>query len=279
MRKYLELPLACIAIAALPMLASAQTECPGDLQSLAGGQVYFNDGGTLKPFSLASLPPREFQRVRLFYVVRTSTDRSGVIVIKSARIGAATDASARDVKLVRRSATSVCGSVPQGYAGHVARAAYQEYHDLGKESGGSLNQDVLGRLKRFHTAYEASSGDPKSCRTTDTKLGPDGFYEKWNNRSQFSFDTGIVDTGHDPAIYQIASGIVTTGFSWIIPSAIAGPDRISNRYVEIKRYSTSGGVACIPFTMSIRGAGQVLRVNDIEGRRSNVKEYRIGDLN
>jgi hypothetical protein len=36
--------------------------------------------------------------------------------------------------------------------------------------------------------------------------------------------------------------------------------------VEIRRYKTDQGFACIPFSLSMRGAEQVLRINDLEGR-------------
>src|SRR4051794_19837048 len=87
MRKAFAFSLLCVAIAGQPA-QSAMAACPADLSSLVGGQVYFDDGGTSKPFVLASVPPTESRTMNLFYVVRAAQNRSGVIIIKLASVGA-----------------------------------------------------------------------------------------------------------------------------------------------------------------------------------------------
>lgn len=280
MKGLFALPLAGVVVVTQPCLPSAREICPSDLSALRGGQVYvLNDANLPIPFSNAQLRDDE-RTLDLFYVVRSSVDRQGAIVIKWAAIGKAINGRHDRVKLVRKDPVATACSTASIYPGSwsVKTAAYADYHDLGKESGPNLTSQAKESLGRFHTSY--GTDGPTGCRATDTKMGADGFYEKRNNRSQFSFDTTVVDNGHDSPIYQIGAGAVAWTWNLVVTPAIADTDKRLDQYVEIKRYRTQQGFACIPFSMTIRGTRQLLRVNDLEAREAGTRarEFRAEEI-
>ncbi len=228
----------------------------------------------------------------LYFVVKTAgDDRAGAIVVKTARLGPQLDSDRPDYGrvLMRRSAAgSSCGS-RRPYLNSVSAVAYQAYHDLGYDHGEVLERldggiSNLDNLKRFHTGYDATdyaSRDQK-CRRTDDKKRYDGGFEARNNRSQFSFVPDIVDHGISGAFSQATSGGLRWVASLIVAPASATRENLRERRVEIKPYQTTAGIACIPVTLDVRGATQVIRINDLDRRKligydfGRVKEFRLG---
>jgi hypothetical protein len=274
-------PLACVSAFATPV-------CPFDGSALAGGQVYYVDGKQVVALSATTLlEGGERKRFDLYYVVRSgATDRSGLIVVKSARFGTALaddDPKSDSVSLRRLEASRQCDPDKGSFRGSVSNGAYGEYHDYGQDNGNYLRAGEGGvtakqKLQKFHTKYVA--GFDRACRSSDAKTRNDGSYEARSNRSQFSFDTDIVDHGFNPAIYNVASQTFTAGWQFLFPTAYAEPQtKLRERRVEIKRYRTANGHACVPFSIEVRGPVQVLRVNDLEASRTDNyahSEFRLG---
>lgn len=293
MKKSLVCGMAGLAILQYPALvAHAQPMCPSDLSSLRGGQVYFyDDKGNFTPLSSASpLEASDRTSVALFYIINASGfDRSGAIVIKSARYGQARNDDVPEggrVRLERRERGGRCDPQKSTFSGSVSTQAYHEYHDLGQDKGDYLSANgrtALNTLKAFHISYETQRGDNNDnktgCRQTDSKLTPNGDYEARSNRSQFSFDTNIVDFGFSTAAYNISRNFVVSVREFVVTPAQAAPEQLRERYVEIKSYRTTSGMACLPFTLDLRAPAQMLRVNDIEGRDltgTRRQEFRVG---
>jgi hypothetical protein len=284
--------LAVLQVSALA--AQAQPPCPSDLSPLTDGLVYFYQGKKFIPLDSASpLQGRTRVQISLYYIINTrGAERSGVVVVKTARFGLAADDDTPEqgrVGLERQDGANRCAPSKGPYSGSVSTQAYHQYHDLGEDSGGYLDGmdegskgdaepkklQTLTKLQRFHTAYETKSG----CRNTDDKVGPDGYWEARNNRSQFSFDPNRVDYGLHVAAYNIAQNYVEAGWSLFVTTAQAGEMQLRERRVEIKAYNTRNGLACIPFTIAVRGSMQMLRVNDLESRdaaNNRNPEFRTG---
>jgi hypothetical protein len=267
--------------------ASPQPLCPSDLSPFSAGGVFLYQGQTIVQLTAATaLEGRNRTALNLFYVVNASpVDRRGIIVIKTARYGVAinndTPPNGR-VRLERRDGRNTCKGSRPAYSGSVSTEAYGEYHDLGQDHGTYLDAldhggTALQALTSFHTAYETST----NCRNTDDKVDANNVYEARNNRSQFSFDQDRVDFGLQPAIYNIASNAITPIWTFFFPPALAGAGefQLREKRVEIKPYATKNGLACVPFSLAVRGSAQMLRVNDLEARdgyNNRVKELRLG---
>jgi hypothetical protein len=277
-------------------LASPIYSCAVSPEKLSDGLLYTFDGESMTPLKSSSPLEGEARTSKtLFFVVKTfGEERAGAIVIKTARVGPALSQDRPfygRVQLKRRSAPSSCNAT-SGYSGSVSTQAYEAYHDLGHDHGDRLDRSEdgtvpLDALKRFHTTYEASdysSPGNSRCRATDDKFGLDGVYEARNNRSQFSFTTGIVDHGIEGAFYRDAvKGPVIWVASQIFSPVFAEEPGLRERRVEIKPYQTAGGIACIPIRIYPRGKSQILRINDLDRRRlvgydsGRVKEFRLED--
>jgi hypothetical protein len=265
--------------------ATAQQGCPFDASSLAGGQVYYLNGTAVTQLANTSLLEGSQRKpINLYYVVRPAGgERKGAVVVKSARLGVplGDDAPPRDrVGLKRDEASYKCDAQKvRGFSASITTGAYSEYHDYAQESGEYLDKYEEGVqaskvLAQFHTLYETTSG----CRGTNALKRQDGRYEARNNRSQFSFDINTVDNGYSSAVYYIVANAADRARSFILPSAFADAPKLRERKVEIKHYQTSGGYACIPFRIDVRGKNQVVRVNDLEASRMywETPEFRIG---
>ena len=178
------------------------------------------------------------------------------------------------VGLKRLEASTRCDPGKGSFVGSVSTRAYSEYHDYGQDKGSYLRGvedgvDAKQKLRKFHTAYVGVDGE---CRRSDDKRF-DGAYEARSNRSQFSFDTDIVDYGFNGAVYNIATRTVRTGLGFLVPPAYADTQtKLRERRVEIRRYRTKTGYACVPFSIEVRAPAQSLRVNDLDAR----SEFRFG---
>jgi hypothetical protein len=275
-------PLAAFAAAAKPA-------CPFDAALVEGGRVYYMDGARAVALAdTALIEGQQRKPINLYYVVKAAPgERSGALVVKSARLGVPLkddDPRFDRVALQRLEASRKCDPNKPPFVGSVSTRAYSEYHDYGQDNGDYLGADEGGatarqQLQKFHTSYERIDG---ICRATDAKTRSDESYEARSNRSQFSFDIDVVDNGFQGAVYHIAAQKLTALWSVFVPSAYADPqNKLRERRVEIKHYRTEGGVACVAFTIGVRGPAQVLRVNDLEGRGVNSDaraEYRLGPM-
>ncbi len=276
---------ALVTVQAVCQSALAQPGCPFDASSLQGGQVYYLDG--TKPTQLTSasfLEGPQRKPINLYYVVKTlAGERKGALVVKSARLGVPQndDEPPLDRVGLKRDEVSRRCDVRRvtGFKGSVTTRAYSEYHDLAKESGEYLNKfenGVRAReiLRQFHTSYETMT----DCRATDDLYRADGRYEARSNRAQFSFDVDTVDIGYSSGTSYVVAQSLDRVRSFIFPSAFAESPKLRERKVEIKHYQTTNGYACIPLQIDVRGAEQVVRVNDLEASRSYLDkpEFRIG---
>jgi hypothetical protein len=278
-------PASVIVLQCCCAAAVAQQKCPFDASNLVGNQVYFFDGHNGQPLADSSTLEGRIRSVTtLYYVVRTQPDRGGAIVIKSARFGTVRpddDPSAERVALSRQDLSPRCDPKKLPFSGSVLTKAYREYHDRGQDSGWYLGtpdengQTGQNKLAQFHVSYETTD---KACNHTAAKTNPDGTYNARSNRSQFSFDTGIVDEGFSSVTYMILADLGRAAGSYILPAYAEPEKKLREHRVEIKLYRTSGGYACIPFKIQTRGTAQVLRVNDLEYPRFAIglTEWRVG---
>ena len=196
------------------------------------------------------------------YVVRPwFSERAGVVVIKTARVRPSlSDRHLGSITLVRneKSGDPQCTSGAFGQR-QVSVQAYEDYHGRGYWESKALDAVVEGKetnasiIKVFHSKYKTA----KSCRSSDELNDPNNVFEYRNNRSQFSYDTKVVDNGWSTA--------TTTLLMSVIPTALAAPPRLRDQRTEIRHYKTGAAEPqCIRFQVSASGPDQVLRVNDLE---------------
>lgn len=279
--------LAC-GILMSSLLPNAAAACSFPIQGLAGGQIYYLDAKKKpQPLTAASTLVRNKRaKIDLYYVINTGfADRSGVVVIKSARFGNPLDDDRplqNRVTVTRNFKGGTCDPDKREYFGEISSKAYSAYHDAGKDRGDELSEielqsSALAKLKQFHYRYEISG--PAKCHDTDAMRRPDGTYESRSNRSQFAFDTDIVDRGYGFFLVAGLGEVVARGASFLVTPAFALPPKLMERKVELKAYQTRNGLACVPVSIQVRGPEQILRVVDLEGRTSDgsrPNELRFG---
>ena len=201
------------------------------------------------------------------YVVKDSfTERVGVVVVKTARWAPSRNASRLGaVRLVRNNSFPDPKCTSAAFpASNVSARAYEDYHGKGflesrsldsRADDGGPTESNRKVIERFHSKYLTARG----CRSSDSTTY-DGF-EYRNNRSQFSYDTSVVDNGWSYATTNLALSL--------IPAALAAPSRLLQQRTEIHHYKvTPSRPTCIMFDLDSAAADQVLRINDIEDRNS-----------
>jgi hypothetical protein len=209
------------------------------------------------------------QNIALAYVVRERFrgDRSGALVIKS---GVYTQPvrpvdRARDkVLLVRReTATDPECPTPRRFPSTlVSGKGYEDYHAYELTETEELRSE-LPVLETFHIRYRRGG---RCIGSTNDLRKENGI----TNRSQFSFDTRIVDTGP-------GTGVRVSLFGG--RRAYAQPPGVLRRQTEIKHYRTVNGVQCLRFEVLASGDERnFLRVNDLEARRDPPSTRRIGEF-
>lgn len=275
--------LAFVLTISVSYASNAAPVCPAKASELpAGIYVRQNDTGV----SLSAMEQFEQstrRSVDLFYVIRTIGERAGAVIVKKARFGALLEDDAPpsgQVNLARNSSSTDCPGLRPTYSGRVSIQAYEDYHGHGRESSAALSEtsglgSARDELKAFHTSYRTRNG----CRETDSKYGPDGSYIARNNRSQFSFDTNVVDIGMPEPAFDIASRAASRIVSYVItPVGASEAARLRERAVELMPYQTTNGFACVAFTLDGRLPKQMLRVNDLEGPQieGRPREVRLG---
>jgi hypothetical protein len=265
-----------VAAALLTMVSSASADnacndVSKDTSTLKNGELYAKaSGGWVLFDSLPALNLRSATIVHFAYVIRPSdgSNRTGVLIIKSNRPANAADkdSSTKRVLLIRRGVTGdpECKDTEQpkpfpDNGAYVSTDAYVDYHDYPAPDTPALRASTdptYGRpdgktLQDFHFAYH--SYWKNACIRTDA-TGYDGILSSWNsNRAQFSFDGTVVARG----------SYTEVGLFWSAPSPFAG--QADNR-TDVKKYATSGSLACVKFAIPIDSTNYTIRVNDLEGR-------------
>jgi hypothetical protein len=250
-----------------PTVALSPYPCSSSLlasfkDQLKDGQLYYFTGSKwtqIQPTDYQTLPPGQYT---FTYVVLAPlpTGRAGVLVIKSGRY-LSPDRPAptgKSVLMIRTDSkftkTKECPRATAHFEPNgerVAAKSYDGYHDYGYQ--GEAND--MEKIGRFHVDYENAS---QQCVATDASTSDKTFPGFWrSNRSQFSFDDGIVDGG-------MGWQIVNAGQS-LIGSANAAYGRFAQRQVEIRRYDADGQQpACLAISVSLSGPNHFLSVNDLE---------------
>jgi hypothetical protein len=169
--------------------------------------------------------------------------RHGTIVIKTGTRVAAEDTS--DKVTLKRTEGNSCNGGRAFEGGAVAGRLYDRYHDYSYSAG-----DEARVLDAFHTRYPGRNG----CTASNDDSSDSFFRLRWqSNRSQFSFDPGVVERGQ---YSQFADQFVPT-------RALASGLR--SRRVEMRRYAMKETPVCIEFRAELR-PGTFVRVVDLERR-------------
>lgn len=197
--------------------------------------------------------------------------RTGVVAIKTATLLRARNAwKPSTVRLVRNESSNDSCSSQAFKGGSVPARAYEDYHGKGRTESRALDavddEWMISNSKviqQFHSGYSATAS--ARCRRSDA-IDYIGF-EYRNNRSQFSFDTRVVDSGWSYAFTNVLSSLAPEAIGAALP-------KLANQRTEIRHYSISSATpTCIRFDLDASGPDQVLRVNDVESRSGMSRDY------
>jgi hypothetical protein len=146
-----------------------------------------------------------------------------------------------------------CGSVPLFTSRDVAARSYDDYHD-GALRVADPDQTTL---KTFHYTYAGRDG--RCRRTDDIRQDSRTPVDRRSNRSQFSFDPDIVANG---TASQVASLFAPS-------SALASSERLADQRVGLQAYRAEPGLpTCVRFTLKVPARAAFVRINDLEGLKS-----------
>ena len=257
-----------------------------NLDKFSNRDLYYlaSTSNTWKTFSSFADPELSGrQSISFVYVARPGPfdDRqSGVLIIKSGHLvqvqsntqshseSERPHRAADSVRLVRRIAggDEGCRADSDFKSRPISGSAYDLYHDQRYTIEGATKIEAeRTSLRQFHIEYKVSRGS-KHCLTTDNARKPIG--DSPANRSQFSFDPGIVSNGYQEGVVTVAENV----FSWFPPPAIAAPPpaKLMRRRTEIIRYQMDPAIkaACVRFDLQVSGPDQYLRINDLDARKS-----------
>jgi hypothetical protein len=213
---------------------------------------------------------------RLIYVTKelfANEPRSGAIVVKTARTiasGAIDPAPIRkriNLNRLRQEEFETCQRSRDlsSFQGSVSALEYDWHHDYGYDA--SNNNDGY-RLTQFHTGY---AGRRDRCKETDNTTFDAPLRWDWrSNRSQFSFDQGVVSGGFNS---QIMAGLHVRG------AEAVGSVGLADQRVDIIKYRTNAqNMACIPVRVKLTGANFFIRINDLEGAPGGTRLIRADEL-
>jgi hypothetical protein len=247
------------------------------MSDFAAQELFYRDPETgtwaAVPDGGLSLSAREAQ---LIYVTREffqDESRSGAIVVKTGR---KIDSSEKDpeparkqIKLDRAKQAefdSCRGREPSSFQGPVSALEYDRYHDYGYDA---LDNEDGRSLTQFHTRYVSRSGRCDAATDSTTFDAP----LRWDwrsNRSQFSFDPGVVSGGFHS---QIMAGLSIRG------AAAVGSVGLADQRVAIIKYRTNAQkMACIALRVKPTGKNFFIRVNDLEGAPKGSRLIRADEL-
>jgi hypothetical protein len=228
---------------------------------LKDGQLYYFTGAKwtqVLPADYHSLPPGQYN---FTYVILEFLPggRAGVLVIKSGRYQ--TDRpveNGQSVLMIRTDSkftkTKQCPRPTARFdlsGERVSATSYDGYHDYGYQG----NPADMEKIDRFHVDYENAS---QQCLETDRSRSDKTFPGFWrSNRSQFSFNDGIVDGGMGWQIADAGRNLIGRSY--------AAYEKFTQRQVEIRRYETDGQQpACLAVRVSLSGPNHFLSINDLE---------------
>jgi hypothetical protein len=250
-------------LATAPCLAGDCSFLDRDPLNLRDRQLFFLPQGARNWSALDEVrPDLTNQTVEFAYVIRENIDpaRAGVVIMKSARTRRLDESTAtRNVRLVRQAEAfdnGTCGPIAGFGEKDISADSYDRYHDEGRKVRES---DVL---RAFHIRYAARKA---ACRATNN--GSQDSIVPWDprsNRSQFSFDPGVVSGG------TYSQALAWTG----VTKAYAASTNLSDQRVELKQYRVNVALpTCVRFRLSAVGRGSFLRINDLEGLEASGLNY------
>lgn len=210
------------------------------------------------------------QSVKFAYVIVEdfAEARDGVLIIKSGRTRQANEPPlnrpTKSVKLVRVNEgfpNRGCGQPAPFGERRVSAQSYDAYHDRGLKVNG---QDQT-TLDSFHFKYAARRG----CRmTNDPTADSYAVLDFRSNRSQFSFDPNVVREGTYSQVIAFFG----------VNTASAASETLANQRVETKQYhSLSHTPVCVVFNLTVSGAANFLRINDLEALKQWGNRYIRAD--
>lgn len=268
-----------LSAAAAGNVRAASYDCDGlaaDMSPSEVGRVYYlnGDAGGWLPLG-PDVAFRPNTLARFVYVTRETLEgaRSGTLVIKTGRTLSGDDPLTRSPATVAlhrpRSevdeANCAVGSNADSLEASVSTPAYDRYHETNVRVADDGERTTLDT---FHIRYTARR---RQCRNTndtnwDSYLPPDFR----NNRSQFSFDPGIVAEGAPLQFVQAFQD----------QRAVGAGRRLFDQNVTIRRYQAPPGrAACVAFEQRVLGKKFFLRINDLEARTMSLFGLRrVGEL-
>ena len=193
------------------------------------------------------------------YAVKAYSDgeRWGVVVIKSGtRISVPIGVSDKKISL-HRDDKQFFDNLPTGCRpmphfdepASVTAEEYARYHDDGIAVSGTT-------LPTYHFTYQTAS---KVCKATND-MTADSLFDRRSNRSQFSFDDSVVNSGIH---YSPLTAFLPFRAPASASDVYAG---ITNLRVQTIPYRTEGGLACVHFQVPGFDDKSFLRINDLEAR-------------
>lgn len=197
------------------------------------------------------------RRVFFTYVVSdedVKTPRRGLVVIKSGYDLALVDrdGDTENTTLHRNSSPNVdkCETELRYFDRKVSSYVYDRYHDYGFKTR-NKDQDYKS-IEEFHIKYAARKG----CKISNDARADIPYGGHWtSNRSQFSFDPKVVESGQHNQL-----------LTWLGISPAYASQPISDRQVDVKKYAVDGaGLACVRFNLMV-SPGRFVRINDLERR-------------
>lgn len=236
---------------------------------LSDGETYVENGTAWSQFrSVSDLQLKQPTTKRFIYVVHPFVgDRTGILVIKSNRLATQADADddKKRVRLVRGPVAKDESCEKPAYfpkSGEtVSTQSYEDYHDYPAKDTEALRKEE-GILRAFH--FEYMSAAKRRCVRTDDDSYDRFPFNRNSNRAQFSYDGDVVNGG----LY----------YPWRLAWRAASPfEGFAEHLTTAMKYGTTGGLACVLFSLPLKPTEYVIRINDIEGREKPPSNRRVGD--
>jgi hypothetical protein len=239
-------------------------------KTLRDRQLWVNVGGEWRDFNdVHEFPTRGLRRIPFVYVIQRSegdTSNTGAIVIKSGLKNVPGGTRGPDnVRLIRdrASASAYCemaGNREVFSRASVSKKAYDQYHDRDYGDENTVGGKEFGEtIRDFHVGLKRNG----ACVRTNSSTDSSGQWIPRNMRSQFSFDTNIVDYGM--SAHYVTAGRIILGA--VFTSVLAGgSDGFNSQRTEIKSYRIKDGVSCTSFFAAASSHDFIIRINDLGAR-------------
>lgn len=212
-----------------------------------------------------------FRNRNFMFVVHDAPEKNGILIVKAGRQSNRDSSVVTLDRMLKTQAQSGAGCrVPATGPYHktVSATSYDSYHDSDQ---GTASEPDLAVIQNFHISYV--NARQECVRTDNNKGDATSLLSMQSNRTQFSFNTSVVDNG----VSQVAH---VNPLWFFFGTAVAEPPPLGHRVVTMISYRTDEtGYACPSFVANT-GSGTFLRVLELEGRRANNyrrKEFRLKD--